>query len=240
MFEPHKASAGQSTPDPVPIYRYLPAEAAEKTIKAGAFRVGRYRDFNDPFESRFGAKGIDEETANQLMDSFLSDVNKDAKGVLCFSATITNPVLWSLYADKHTGVAFELVHAWPADHLHKMSYDQPRPIIDFNHLRSLGDIDSVNSYLWPIVQRLMRQKSSGWSFEDEYRLFIDLNDSTRSYSTDGHYYWRIAPQILKRVILGFRCPLEENNIQSILTKNGFTQTRVVRTKMCLESYSIKC
>lgn len=227
-----------STPEPIPIYRYLPADAAKKTIEAGAFRVGRYRNFNDPFEWRFGVRGIDERSAEQLIDNFLSDV--DWHGVLCFSGTITNPVLWSLYADKHTGVAFELVHPWPPDHLHKMSYDKPRPVIDLTHVRSLRDINSVDSYLWPILQQLMRQKSRGWSFEDEYRVFIDLDDNNHCFSADGHYHWRIAPQILKRVILGFKCPLEENTVQNILSKNGFTQTRVSRAKMCLESYSIRC
>jgi hypothetical protein len=43
---------------------------------------------------------------------------------------------------------------------------------------------------------------------------------------------------LERVILGFCCPLDETVVRKLLDMNGFTETEVVRAKMCQETYSI--
>lgn len=175
-------------PDPISLYRYLDSDAALKTIEQGAFRVGRPGNFNDPFEWRFGMTGIDENSANQIIDGFASDVNSDTQGILCFSDTISDPVLWSLYADKHRGVAFEVKHSWPEDHLHKMNYMPERPVLDVNRLRKYRDDKALNEYLVSLLRCLMTRKSLGWSFEREYRVFIDLKNSKYCRFSDGHYY----------------------------------------------------
>jgi hypothetical protein len=43
---------------------------------------------------------------------------------------------------------------------------------------------------------------------------------------------------LKGVVLGFCCPLGESEVRTLLDKNGFRETEVVRAKMCQETYSI--
>jgi hypothetical protein len=99
--------------DPIPLYRYLDSDAALKTIVARAFRVGKPSNFNDPFEWRLGMAGIEHDLAKKIIDGFVSEVNSDMQGILCFSDTVSDPVLWSIYAEKHRGVAFEIKHAWP-------------------------------------------------------------------------------------------------------------------------------
>jgi hypothetical protein len=49
---------GSLMPDSILLYRYLDAEAALKSIETRSFKVGRLKDFNDPFEWRPGITGI--------------------------------------------------------------------------------------------------------------------------------------------------------------------------------------
>jgi hypothetical protein len=183
--------------EPIPLYRYLDSDAALKTIATRAFRVGRTGNFNDPFEWRLGMAGIDQNLAKQIIEGFVSDVNSDMQGVLCFSDTVSDPVLWSIYAEKHRGVAFEVKHPWPEDHLQKMSYTPERPVIDVNRLRGIGDEKRSNEYLLSLLRRVATQKSPGWCFEREYRVFLDPNDLKHCQFSDGHYHWRIPDNSLK-------------------------------------------
>jgi hypothetical protein len=243
-WETHKPIAsffGQNDmSDPIPLYRYLDSDAALKTVVARAFRVGKPSNFNDPFEWRLGMAGINPDLAKQVIEGFLSEVNASRQGILCFSDTVSDPVLWSIYAEKHRGVAFEIKHAWPPDHLHQMTYTEERPVIDVNRLRGIGDHKALDEYLLPLLGRAMRQKSRGWSFEREYRVFVDINNLQHCKFSDGHYYWQIPDSFLSRVILGFRCPLEVSTIGNLLKMNGLMDTKVVRAEMCMETYAIKC
>jgi hypothetical protein len=113
-----------------------------------------------------------------------------------------------------------------------MDYTDKRPVIDATRLH---DSINVEEYLRPLVLQLIRQKSPGWSYECENRLFISLPDC--DISSDS-YFTRIPDDHLTRVILGYRCPLEAKYVTRILAARGLSATAVVRAKMCLESYAI--
>ena len=171
--------------------------------------------------------------ANACMEAFINDVH-NWMGILCFSDTVSDPVLWSHYTDKHRGVAFEVSYMLDPERLVKMDYTNERPVFDANRL---NDPAGIESYAKPLLDRLLRQKSIGWAYEREYRVFLDLKECDIA---GGHYFKRIPDNFLKRVILGYKCPLEELYILKALDTNGLKETKVVRPKMCLETYSIRC
>jgi hypothetical protein len=222
-------------PNSILLYRYLNATAALKTIESRSFKVGRLRDFNDPFEWRMGITGIipeGEMVARACMEGFIDDVNSWT-GIICLSDTVADPVLWSHYANKHQGVAFEVSYIIDPERLVKMDYTNERPVFDANRLHDPAGIDQ---YAKPLLNRLLRQKSSGWAYEREYRVFLDLESCNIS---GGLYFQRISDYFLTRVILGYKCPLEELYVLKALKASGLTETKVVRAKMCLETYSIR-
>jgi hypothetical protein len=222
-------------PKSILLYRYLSADAALKTIESRSFRIGRLQDFNDPFEWRMGITGIIPEgeiVANACMDSFIRDVH-DWMGILCFSDTASDPVLWSQYADKHRGVAFEVNYIVDPERLVRMDYTNRRPVFDANLLH---DPAGVDGHVRPLLDQLLRQKSNGWSYEREYRVFLDLKECDIS---GGNYFRRIPDHFLTRVILGYKCPLEELYVSKALHAKGLVETKVVRAKICLETYSIR-
>ena len=117
--------------DSIPIYRFLDCHAASKTLEAGKFRVGKLSKFNDPFEWRLGFTGISTPKEQIFAENFSTEHRRWLEswmGMLCFSDTVSDPVPWSLYADKHQGVAFEVVYPWKDNEILKMTYSKERPI----------------------------------------------------------------------------------------------------------------
>ena len=228
--------------EPIPLYRYLDSDAALKTLVAGRFRVGQVSKFNDPFEWNLGFTGVATPQEQEFAKNYANEHHRFLEtwmGILSFSKTISDPTLWSLYADKHSGVAFEVQHPWKDDHIIKMEYPPERPVLDFVQLRSIHDKNEKDKYLLSLLNGLMRQKSPSWSFEQEYRLQIDLKDQAHCCRlADGRHHWQIYRGLLKRLVLGFRCPIEEATARKLLDMNGFTGTNVVRAKLCQETYSV--
>src|ERR1700733_9556652 len=229
-------------PDLIPIYRYLDSDSALKTLESGRFRVGLLSKFNDPFEGRLGFTGVASPQEQEVANKYNNENHRIVEtwmGILSFSKTVSDPTLWSLYADKHSGVAFELQYPWKADQIIIMEYSPERPVLDFGRLRSIHEKTVRDKYLLSLLYDLMRRKSPSWSFEQEYRLEINLNDKVHCCQlTDGRHYWQIHRDVLKRLILGFRCPIEETKARMLLDRNGFTGTDVVRAKLCQVTYSV--
>jgi hypothetical protein len=229
--------------EPLPLYRFLDSDGALKTLIAGKFRVGLVSKFNDPFEWRLGFRGAATPAEKALAENFSTGHLawlETWMGILCFSNTVSDPTLWSLYAEKHSGVAFEIRHPWSADHIVEMKYSDDRAVFDFDELRQMRDENVRNKYLLSLLDGLMTRKSPSWAFEQEYRVQIGLKDKPFCEFADGRHHWRIPPHALTRVVLGFRCPLEEAAVRKLLDKIGFARTNIARAQMCPETYSIKC
>jgi hypothetical protein len=223
------------TPETILLYRYLDASAALKTIESRAFKVGRLRDFNDPFEWRMGITNIIPEgeiVADACMESFIDEMQKTI-GIICFSEAVTDPVLWSHYADNHQGVALEVDYILDPEKLIKMEYTDNRPVFDANRLH---DNAGFAAYARPLMDRLYRQKSTGWAYEREHRVLIKLESCKIA---GGFYFQPIPDHFLTRVILGYRCPLDEIYVRKALDATGLTDTKVIRAKLCAKTYAIR-
>ena len=168
------------------IYRFLDSDGALKTLVAGKFRVGLISKFNDPFEWKLGFRGIPTPEEKERADHFHSKQLRALESrmrVLCFSGSFSPPVLWSIYAEKHRGVAFEVKHPWPVDTLQEMTYFPERPVLDFDRLHEIRDETTHAQYHLKLINGLMRNKSPGFFFEQEYRLQIGLESCQHR---DGH------------------------------------------------------
>jgi hypothetical protein len=119
-------------------------------------------------------------------------------GILCYSAQIDDPVIWSHYADCHRGMAlgFEL----PPDELFKVQYpvDDARAQLDYDKLERLVRLDNDQALMKVIAEGFTR-KANSWKYEEEYRQFIFLRGCTMI----GPHYFRGMPlQHLRRIVLG--------------------------------------
>jgi len=225
------------------LYRYLDANSALKSIESRSLRISRLSELNDPFEWRMGIAGVipeGEPLVEKWLASIMANQNK-INGLMCFSATCEEPVLWSHYADKHRGVAFEVDYNLIPDHLIEMSYPSKRLVVDGNRYAELQkDVPKLKEYLLPFMQQMLKQKSPSWVYEREYRIYFDLVKDQNLQTAGGHYFVRIPDNFLTRVILGSKCLLEEQYMAKALEKSGLSSTKVVRAKICNETYVVRC
>jgi hypothetical protein len=131
-----------------------------------------------------------------------------------------------------------LKYPWRGDEIVDITYPPERRVLDFNRLRGIHDQSEQETYLKSLLDGLMRQKSPRWSFEQERRLHLALNDRRFCRLSDGWHYWQIPRDALKQVILGFCCPLDETDVRRLLDMNGFAATVVAKAKLCQETYSV--
>ena len=233
-------------PKSILLYRYLDAAAALKSIEERRFRISRLRDLNDPFEWRFGYKGHNPENpdAEKILNAWRESVfasRNEVLGIICFSATYKEPVLWSHYADKHRGVAFEIDCPNNPNALKKISYPPERVSIDlttFARFQRNNDIMGLKEYLLPLMEQMIRQKSPSWAYEKEYRFNVELAENLETSA--GNYFLGISDDFLTRVILGWKCPLEEQYVLKALHKVGLTSTKVVRARISNDTYEVLC
>ena len=88
---------------------------------------------------------------------------RHTKGLLCFSNSWDNILLWSHYGNSHTGIC--LGFAVSEVHHIEVSY-QP-------NLLAVGGPADINL---EFVMRLLRTKYEVWSYEQELRIFVQMND----------------------------------------------------------------
>ena len=219
----------------IPLYRYLPADAAIKTIESRCFRVSRITELNDPFEWSFGFDGSRPERIaedRRERDEMIQEFN-EKWGVLCFCEVFKDPVMWSHYADRHRGLVIEIKANVHEDAYHKVLYSR-RPILQQNWL---DDRERHAQELKGTFKKFFRFKARSWKYEREWRVVISLNQCEFA---GGMFLWRIPDNFVTRVIVGIRSPVSPDELRRFLNAQGFRGVEVVNAMESLKHYEIDC
>jgi hypothetical protein len=114
---------------------------------------------------------------------------------LCFSRNWDNLLLWSHYGASHTGVclAFEIPDGDPGANYDTDVLYQP-------NLLQIRRSEDVN---FDLANRLLRTKHESWSYEQEVRMFVGLNDPPDAKGLNWIEFG--AHLVLKAVIIGAQC-----------------------------------
>lgn len=162
------------------LFHFLNEEYGLKDIRERRIKIARIAQLNDPFEF-LGVELSDRE--HRISLSRTKARLSEKHGLLCFAKNWHNPVLWSHYAGNHRGLC--------------LGFDIPD-----NLPRQVSYVNS--RFNWPSVidesfmVQLLFTKFSHWSYEDEYRIYTNLEDS------DGGLYYADFGDMLsvKQVIVG--------------------------------------
>ena len=176
-------------------------------------------ELNDPFEF-LGADLSDRNFRKGMRQ--VKAILSETKGLICFSKGFDNPVLWGHYADKHRGIC--------------LGFDIPD--------ESLEEVIYVNSRIQPpaiideaFVKKLLFTKFIHWSYEDEYRSYVSLDESE-----DGIYYLDFSESmVLRQVIVGSESKITRSELADALgdlapqvetfqARPAFKSFRVVRNE----------
>ena len=123
------------------VYHFLNVDHGLDNLRHRRLRISRIIELNDPFE--FLGVDLSDRTFRQAFWETKRQLSK-TNGLLCFSKTWRNPVLWEHYADKHRGLC--LGFDVPKALLEKIKYVKLRlPAVSPKyHRRSVHEASSVH------------------------------------------------------------------------------------------------
>ena len=167
------------------LYHFTSKKYGLLAIENRRLKISRINELNDPFE--FLGWNLEDRVTRENLRNWKEERNAEI-GILCFSRTWSNPLLWGHYAEKHSGMA--LGFDVPGRDLY--SPVKYRPTL----LPTPGGREIISED----VDRLLLTKFSAWQYESEYRCFCRLDDSIQE---NGLYFEPFSETLrLAEVIIG--------------------------------------
>jgi hypothetical protein len=155
-------------------------------------KLTKIEELNDPFD--LCPLDISDPAISEAADALRSQL-WTTKAILCFSRNWDNLLLWSHYGASHTGIClgFDIAEGEPGD-----NYDT-----DVLYQPNLLKIRRPEDANFDLANRLLRTKHESWSYEQEVRMFANLNDPRDAAGLNWIEFGPILE--LKEVIIGAQC-----------------------------------
>ena len=167
-----------------------------KSLREKRLKISRVHELNDPFEL------LPYNLANKNHRQALQKSREQLaakRGLLCFSATWRDPVIWAHYSDKHRGICLGFEIPGDKDLCKRVNYRADR--LPFPAALTLADAEAM-----------LFTKYSNWKYEQEIRMWAQLKDPE-----DGLYFYDFDETLrLVAVIVGARCTLSRSDLTEAL------------------------
>lgn len=219
------------------LYKFMPLEAAMKTIENGEFKVSLPNEetANDPFEFNPAYS----EDADE--DEFSKQERKDIREIpfMSFCKCYDDSAMWGRYADGGKGVCFQLV--FPIFQVFPLVsvVGTPCPRISCGHVNSEGkclhefDVREVEySDKRPgmdDILKIFQTKNTTWESEKEYRIVYSTSEmkgrlKKRIIKLKNRNKGEIFVDVnlfhyVTSIILGCKCKYSVNHVMRKLNKN---------------------
>lgn len=196
---------------------------ALESLAKRRLKLALFDDMNDPFEL-LGAE-LSSQMDREVFQDLKDEMNRTI-GLLCFSKSWSNPVLWSHYADKHRGLClgFDIPDDWALD----VNYTGARLQAELEQLLPSERGKSFG-------HKLLSTKFSHWRYEKEVRIIVKLE---HAHLEDGLYFLPYGNALrLREVIIGPRSELNPKQL-SIRIKNCMYDVEVSRARLAFKSFKV--
>lgn len=204
-------------------YHYLSSKYALNDLENRRIKVSTLDTLNDPFELMpYRRYGFDK---RQYYNKVFRDISKKW-GLLCFSRSWKEQLLWSHYAEGHKGIAlgFELTQ----DKVLEVKYtpNQKRTRFELTNNPKENEEKFLN---------LAKVKYQEWEYEKEYRILIKLDGCIED---DGLYFMPFGDRLkIKEIVLG--CRFNDENKKEIIARSAKQlKAKVTQTRPGWEDYLI--
>ena len=206
------------------LYYLTPAQYALSALALRRLKVARLGELNDPFE----LLAVEAETPlHRELFRRVKEKIDSTHGVLCFSKSWKNPVLWGHYADKLRGVALGFEVTSP--HLVPVIYAKTPAKIGTNSETGLPRVDK------DLVDGLQRTKFEDWKYEQEMRVYVELDRGTRE---SGLYFYPFdSVLVLTEVVLGPRCELPTESLGALLGSHA-SHVKIIKSMLASRSFRV--
>jgi hypothetical protein len=206
------------------VYHLKESKFAIENIALCRIKVSRFSDLNDPFEL-LGAELRNKELREAFRQT-KEHLDKN-RGLICFSKSWGNPVLWSHYADKHRGIC--LGFDVPDEVLAPIIYTKDPLKVPKSEKKAIPKIN------YEFMNGLLRTKFEDWRYEEECRLFINLDHNC---SESGLYFYSFNESlVLKEVILGPRCEIPISEVRQLVSKVS-PQVKVIKAMVAFTKFKV--
>jgi hypothetical protein len=206
--------------EPMRVYHLLTGENALSDLSLRRIRISRFADLNDPFELLAAKTG--ERRFRKGLRSWRDDFNQ-SHGLLCFSKSWENPVLWSHYGEKHQGVCLGFDVA--DDLIEEVQYAKDRLPIRFVEGNPEKGLDES------FVRDLLRTKYMHWQYEEEVRVRLKLAIQTIE---NGSYFYPFGRDLaLREVILGPLCEIPIDRVREDV-RAAYQNVSVIKARLAFK------
>lgn len=208
----------------VRAYRFLNEEYALQAIRDRRLRISRFDQLNDPLEWAPPANASREQ--RQAFGVMKKEMGED-RGLICFSRSWSNPLLWSHYADKHQGIA--LGFDFHGNQHFEVVYRKDRIPCDWERFQT------DKQYAFKITDLVLRSKSDHWSYEEEVRAHVALDHSTVE---NTHYFFNFGQEIqLREIVLGPLCKLRRSDL-ALIRDDIENDVTFKKARLAFRSYNV--
>ena len=188
---------------PKRLYKFTKADFALCALRHRQLKISTIDDLNDPFD--LCAVDITDPLVNASLELHINNF-RAKHGMLCFCRNWDNLLLWSHYGDGHAGIC--LGFDPPEKNAYEMEVQYQPNVIQ------IADVEEIDEHF---MERLLRTKHESWSYEQESRMFIDVNDPP---DENGLKFFKFAPHLtLREVIFGVNCEPQHFQPTIALLKN---------------------
>ena len=207
------------------VYYLTGAQFALSNLALRRIKVSRFSDLNDPFELL--AVDINNKEYRPAIRSTKEEINK-SKGLVCFSRSWSNPLMWGHYGERHTGIC--------------LGFDVPDEMLaDVIYAKKLLKLEIDKKTKKPmlteeVMKKLLLTKFYDWQYENEVSLFVELDHDTIE---SGKYFYSFSNDlILREVILGPHCELPIEGVRNIVA--SFTPSvRVIKSRIAFTKFEVR-
>jgi hypothetical protein len=190
------------------VYKFTSARYGICNLQNKRLKLSTIDDLNDPFD--LCPIDTTDPVISKAVDAVITRFRQMA-AILCFSRNWDNLLLWSHYGDSHKGIClgFDI----PDGSLGE-NYDT-----DVLYQPSLLQIRRPEDVNLDLASRLHRTKHESWSYEQEVRMFVGLNDPP---DAKGLRWIEFGPNlVLKEIIIGAQCdPKVSKEVEEVVKTYG--------------------
>jgi len=199
------------------LYHFLPAQHALDDLREQRLKLSEIENLNDPFE--LWCSEQPDQPMRSVLRSWKREMSK-SYGLLCFSAGWENPLLWSHYADRHRGMclAFDVSD----EYARKVEYVETRTTLTL-------------PFTEETMQRLLFTKFCGWSYEEEWRVWLRLEEKDQATSK----FFRSFDEEIKlcEIILGPLCDVTADMLTKILQGHSHS-VDATKARLAFNSFQV--
>ena len=198
------------------LYHFLPAKWALDNLRNTRLKISEINKLNDPFE--LWCVEASDKKRRMILRKTKNDMAKN-RGLICFSASWQNPLLWSHYAERHDGVC--LGFDVPVENAGRVRYVSER--------MKFPDEPNLQT-----ATALLFTKYKDWYWEDEVRVWLTLGER----DPDGNRYAKFAEQMrLRQVIVGPLCRVSKVTIDKALGELG-SEVSIIKARLAFKTFRV--